>query len=126
VSFHKLDTNLTRVLVTMDFQPGGMMEKMASGLRFVKRAVEADLARFKTYCEFEDAKGLEYAQPGELQKDDEEKEEGEKDEGRKKSREQSRSNGGDDGDASQSSANSEGRDKSRQERAERREERRAS
>ena len=61
VSFHKLDTNLTRVLVTMDFQPGGMIETMASGLRFVKRAVQADLARFKAYVEMDDARGLEYS-----------------------------------------------------------------
>src|SRR5919202_6662735 len=73
VSFHKLDTNLTRVLVTVDFHPSGMIEKMASGLRFVKRAVQADLARFKAYCELGEAKGLEYAQPGELEgKDDDE------------------------------------------------------
>ena len=37
-----------------------MIEKMASGLRFVKRAVEADLARFKAYVEMSEAKGLEY------------------------------------------------------------------
>ena len=60
VSFHKLDTNLTRVMVEMEFEPTGMMEKMASGLRFVKRAVQADLARFKAYVEMKDAKGLEY------------------------------------------------------------------
>jgi uncharacterized membrane protein len=60
VSFHKLDTNLTRVMVDMDFRPNGMIEKMASGLRFVKRAVEADLARFKAYVELGEAKGLEY------------------------------------------------------------------
>src|SRR5919199_2582205 len=66
VSFHKLDSNLTRVLVTVDFHPSGMIEKMGSGLRFVKRAVEADLARFKAYCELGDAQGLEYAQPGQL------------------------------------------------------------
>jgi len=36
VSFHKLDDNLTRVMVTVDFHPTGMIEKMASGLRFVK------------------------------------------------------------------------------------------
>ena len=60
VSFHKLDTNLTRVMVDMDFRPSGMIEKMASGLRFVKRAVEADLARFKAYVELGEAKGLEY------------------------------------------------------------------
>lgn len=60
VTFHKLDSNLTRVMVDMDFEPNGMIEKMASGLRFVKRAVQADLARFKAYVEMEDAKGIEY------------------------------------------------------------------
>ena len=60
VSFHRLDDNLTRVMVTMEFEPAGMVEKMASGLRFVKRAVQADLARFKAYVEMEDARGLAY------------------------------------------------------------------
>lgn len=60
VSFHKLAENLTRVMVTIEFEPNGMIEKMASGLRFVKRAVQADLARFKAYVELEDAKGVEY------------------------------------------------------------------
>jgi uncharacterized membrane protein len=60
VSFHSLGENLTRVMVEMEFEPNGMMEKMASGLRFVKRAVQADLARFKAYVEMEDAKGIEY------------------------------------------------------------------
>jgi len=46
VTFHRLEKNLTRVMVDMDFVPQGMIEKMASGMRFVKRAVEADLARF--------------------------------------------------------------------------------
>ena len=60
VSFHKIGDNLTRVMVTVDFHPTGMFEKMASGLRFAKRAVEADLARFKAYVEMQDAKALEY------------------------------------------------------------------
>jgi len=60
VSFHRISDHLTRVMVTMEFEPTGMTEKMASGLRFVKRAVQADLARFKAYAEMEDAKGLEY------------------------------------------------------------------
>jgi uncharacterized membrane protein len=68
ISFHPLEKNLTRVLVTVDFVPSGMVEKMASGMRFVKRAVEADLARFKAYVEFGDAKGLEYrSQPEEME-----------------------------------------------------------
>jgi uncharacterized membrane protein len=61
VSFHKLDDNLTRVMVTVDFHPSGIIEKMGSGLRFVKRAVEADLARFKAYVEMKDARSLEYS-----------------------------------------------------------------
>jgi uncharacterized membrane protein len=116
ITFHKLDTNLTRILVTVDFHPSGMVEKMASGLRFVKRAVEADLARFKAYCELGDAKDLEYAQPGELegaQQDD-------------RGRAQSASNGGDNGSGTRDRKANEDREQSRQERAERREERRGS
>ena len=51
VSFHRLDDELTRVMVTIDFNPSGMFEKMASGLRFVKRAAESDLCRFKAFIE---------------------------------------------------------------------------
>ena len=68
VSFHEIGPHLTRVLVTMEFEPNGMIEKMASGLRFVKRAVQADLARFKAYVEMRDAKGIEYR--GEAQQSD--------------------------------------------------------
>lgn len=71
VSFHKLSDNLTRVMVDMEFEPNGMIEKMASGLRFVKRAVQADLARFKTYVEMQDAKGIDYRPNPEDEKDDE-------------------------------------------------------
>lgn len=60
VSFHRIGENLTRVMVTMEFVPQGVLEKMASGLRFVKRAVESDLARFKAFVEMEDARGLKY------------------------------------------------------------------
>jgi uncharacterized membrane protein len=57
VTFHPLVEDngkgeaLTRVMVTIDFNPSGMVEKMASGLRFVKRATESDLARFKAFIE---------------------------------------------------------------------------
>jgi uncharacterized membrane protein len=115
VSFHELDTNLTRVMVDMEFRPSGMIEKMASGLRFVKRAVEADLARFKAYVEFDDAKGLEYAQPGEQKQDEEQKQDDASSNGR-----------GDAEEAKQTSGEQKTRsDKARQERAERREERRS-
>jgi hypothetical protein len=87
VTFHRLDDDLTRVMVDMDFVPQGMIEKMASGMRFVKRAVEADLARFKAYVEMGQAEELDYhAKPaereGEKQSDDDDKTRsgGEKDE----------------------------------------------
>ena len=75
VSFHKLGDNLTRVMVDMEFEPSGMIEKMASGMRFVKRAVQSDLARFKAYVEMQDAKGIEYRsadaqQDGEQEQDE--------------------------------------------------------
>ena len=60
VSFHPVADRLTRVMVTMEFEPTGMLEKMGSGMRFVKRAVEADLARFKAYVELADAQGIDY------------------------------------------------------------------
>src|SRR3954452_3999104 len=71
VTFHRLEKNLTRVNVDMDFVPQGMIEKMASGMRFVKRAVEADLARFKAYVELGETKELEFhAKPEEREGDE--------------------------------------------------------
>ena len=126
VSFHKLDTNLTRILVTVDFHPSGMIEKMGSGLRFVKRAVQADLARFKAYCELGDAKGLDYAQPGELEnKDDGDKKDADKQDAEAGGSSRGQSNGNADG-AQANEKSDEEREQSRQERAERRGERRGS
>jgi uncharacterized membrane protein len=49
VTFHELGPRLTRVEVNLDLEPGSLLEKAARGMRFVKRAVRADLARFKGY-----------------------------------------------------------------------------
>jgi len=73
VSFHPLGDRLTRVMVTMEFEPTGMIEKMGSGMRFVKRAVQSDLARYKAYVELADAKGIDY-RPN--QSDDKDKDNG--------------------------------------------------
>jgi uncharacterized membrane protein len=110
VSFHALEDRLTRVMVTMDFRPSGMIEKIASGLRFVKRAVEADLARFKSHVEFEEA-GLEAPQERlEQVKQEESKEKGEK-------KDEQKAEGQDNGDRDRDSERSE----REQRRAERRE-----
>src|SRR3954453_4865840 len=60
VSFHKIGPHPPRAMVQREFEPNGLVEKMASGLRFVKRAVQSDLARFKAHVEMEDANGIEY------------------------------------------------------------------
>jgi uncharacterized membrane protein len=125
VSFHKIDENLTRVMVEVDFQPTGMFEKMGSGLRFVKRAVQADLARFKAYVEMKDVKGLDYSPEKGSDGDDDDKDKKD-DKGDKESRGQSSngdsksSNGN--GDDSKSEAD---REKEREQRAERRKQRQA-
>jgi uncharacterized membrane protein len=54
VSFHELAPTLTRIEVTLDVEPGSLIEKAARGMRHVKRAVRADLARFKAYIEMEE------------------------------------------------------------------------
>jgi len=111
VSFHKIDENLTRVMVEVDFQPTGMFEKLGSGLRFVKRAVQADLARFKAYVEMKDVKGLDFSpEKGNDNGDDDKKD--------KSDKKASRSSNG------QSKSSSDG-EQERKERAERRKQRQA-
>jgi uncharacterized membrane protein len=110
VTFHKLAPNLTRVMVDMEFEPNGMMEKMASGLRFVKRAVQADLARFKAYVELQDAKGIDY-RPNDQGDDEKDKD---KDADEPQSRER----------AEQDEKSDEDRESDRDEREKRRQERR--
>ena len=49
VTFSELAPNLTHVEVNMDVQPGSLLEKAARGMRHIKRAVRADLHRFKAH-----------------------------------------------------------------------------
>jgi uncharacterized membrane protein len=51
VSFHPLADRLTRILVTLDHQPSGFFERVASGMRYTHRALESDLKRFKALVE---------------------------------------------------------------------------
>ena len=140
VSFHKLDDKLTRVMVDLDFHPTGLFEKMGSGMRFVKRAVQADLARFKAHVELGEAEGVDYSHETEAgekrkqedekrkergkerEKEEKEREKEEKDEARGNGRARSQANG----DSSRSGTQDSGDDgeESRRERAEKREQRR--
>jgi uncharacterized membrane protein len=49
VTFHELGPRLTRMELNLDVEPGSLIEKAARGMRHVKRAVRADMARFKAY-----------------------------------------------------------------------------
>lgn len=53
-TFHPLSDRLTRIEVTVDVEPSGMIEKLARGMRFIKRAVRGDLHRFKAHVELEE------------------------------------------------------------------------
>jgi uncharacterized membrane protein len=54
VTFHRLSENLTRIAITMDFQPQGLFEKVASGTRISRRALRSDLMRLKAFIELRD------------------------------------------------------------------------
>jgi hypothetical protein len=53
VTFHKLSDRLTRIEITLDIEPHGLVEKAGRGWRFAKRAVRGDLHRFKAHVELE-------------------------------------------------------------------------
>ena len=54
VSFHELAPRLTRIELSLDVDPGSLIEKAARGMRHVKRAARADLHRFKAYIEMQE------------------------------------------------------------------------
>jgi len=54
VTFHELAPRLTRIEVTLDVDPGSLLEKAARGMRHIKRAVRADLARYKAFIEVQE------------------------------------------------------------------------
>lgn len=59
ISFHDIAPHLTLISVNIDHAPSGPIEKIARGARFSKRAVRADLHRFKGWIEHRDSDELE-------------------------------------------------------------------
>jgi uncharacterized membrane protein len=51
VTFHKLDESRTRVMVQMDYEPHGMVEKAGSIVGVDNRRVRGDLESFKEFIE---------------------------------------------------------------------------
>ena len=54
VSFHELAPSLTRIEINIDVEPGSLLEKAARGMRHIKRAVRADLHRYKAFIEMQE------------------------------------------------------------------------
>lgn len=51
VTFHHIDDTKTRVMLQMDYDPEGFVEKTGDVMGFVGRRVEGDLDRFKEFIE---------------------------------------------------------------------------
>jgi uncharacterized membrane protein len=51
VTFHRLAEDRTKVMVQLDFEPDGALEKVGDRLGVVRRQVEGDLGRFKDFIE---------------------------------------------------------------------------
>ena len=54
VDFHRLDDAMTRVNLTMDIDPDGIVETVGTAVGIPDRAVSGDLDRFKAYVESRD------------------------------------------------------------------------
>jgi uncharacterized membrane protein len=51
VTFHRLDDSRSKVMLQMDYEPEGLVEKVGDMLGFVERRTKGDLARFKEFIE---------------------------------------------------------------------------
>jgi uncharacterized membrane protein len=51
VTFHRVDDEHTRVMLQLDYEPEGAVEKVGDALGLVKRRVTGDLERFKALVE---------------------------------------------------------------------------
>ena len=51
VTFHRLEDNLTRVMLQLEFEPEGLVEKAGDLLGIVKSRTKGDLERFKSFIE---------------------------------------------------------------------------
>ena len=51
VTFHRLEDARTRVMIQIDWEPGGIVEKAGAALGFDDRQVKADAKKFKEFIE---------------------------------------------------------------------------
>ena len=57
VTFHELQGDATRVMLQLEFEPEGLVEKAGDALGLVKSRAKGDLGRFKEYVEERGATG---------------------------------------------------------------------
>jgi uncharacterized membrane protein len=55
VTFHRVGDSTTKVMLQMDFDPEGFVEKVGEAVGVVEHQVKADLERFKTFIESTDS-----------------------------------------------------------------------
>ena len=68
VTFHRLDDNRSKVMLQLEFEPEGLVEKAGDALGVVKARTKGDLERFKAFIE---SRGRETgAWRGEVQQND--------------------------------------------------------
>ncbi len=51
VTFHRLSDDMTKVMLQLDYEPEGMVEKVGDALGIVERRTKGDLERFKEFIE---------------------------------------------------------------------------
>ncbi|HWC68748.1 MAG TPA: SRPBCC family protein [Acidimicrobiales bacterium] len=51
VTFHRLDDETTRIMLQLEFEPEGIVEKVGDVTGFVRRRATGDLERFKEFIE---------------------------------------------------------------------------
>jgi uncharacterized membrane protein len=53
VTFHRLDDNMTRIMLQLEYEPESAVEKVGDALGMVERRVTGDLERFRGFIEAE-------------------------------------------------------------------------
>lgn len=51
VTFHYIDPNTTKVMLQLDYEPEGVVEKAGSALGIPQKQIEGDMERFKKFIE---------------------------------------------------------------------------
>jgi len=63
ITFHRLSDRLTRVMVTYDHPPHGLLERTTGLFRASPRGLSADLMRFKAFVEMSEEEDQAQAAP---------------------------------------------------------------